>query len=145
MSIKLVHSSETEVQRYPEPERKFYTVGTGQRKMRVTFYALVIRNRSLTEYYPGGVRAYIEKHRGRTNGDITVDCAMADDFDTEIEDLTRAGLKIDEDWIVFEPNIWEFKIPLPDLDRLIRHINLGVPWLKCKVVNCRVYVWYAGD
>lgn len=113
-----------------------YLAHIDRRKFGIAFYTIVVRNQAVVEKYPGGLPAFVSKHRATCNNDITVCCFMGDDVDELYHDLVDNGFKRREDFAFFDISreiMW-----LEGDQRIVSH----VPWMRCEYKGGRAFVWY---
>ena len=100
----------------------------------------------MNEKYPGGLKAYAEKHNPICNDKIAVACDMGGDTDDIISDLEINGLKFDNDYAVFDAARHAMSLALTrsnkDTEKNIP-IDLNIEWLNAHFdQDSGVKVWY---
>jgi hypothetical protein len=102
-----------------------------EEELRCVFNAVVIRNSALNAKYPGGLRAYIEKHGGICNRAITADSFMGGEIDEVVEDLLAQGFEHRKDFICVDAGGHAIAAGVRG-ERLFkpRPVDLGVEWLE---------------
>ncbi len=112
-------------------------------KLRCVFNAIVIRNRSLGEKYPGGLSGYLQKHGGCCNRMITVDSFMGGDIDEVFLDLKEHGLEPGADFVFVDAGGFALAQAMFGQATLRpKPVDLGVDWLEGWVHPRGVFVRY---
>lgn len=100
-------------------------------RLRCVFNAIVIKNSALNEKYPGGLRAYLDKHGGRCNRMITAESFMGGEINEIFNDLRKHGFKHKLDFLFVDAGGYALLrgmgvggILLPE------PVDLGVDWLE---------------
>jgi hypothetical protein len=116
-----------------------------EEELRCVFNAVVIRNSALNAKYPGGLRAYIEKHGGICNRAITVDSFMGGEIDEVVEDLLAHGLEHRKDFVCVDAGGCAIAAGMRG-ERLFkpRPVDLGVEWLEASYYKGGIVVRHAG-
>ena len=125
---------------------RLYVAHDSSEKIRCSFFTLVIRNKSLTQKYNGGLKGFINKYGARCNNDIAVNCYMGGDIEDTIKDLFQNGLTIDEDFTVFDAEGLFMQLRMsPEYAKMLHIVDLGVRWLKAQFIEGEGFsVWYSG-
>jgi hypothetical protein len=93
--------------------------------IRCYFYSLIVKVDALNKKYPGGLPAYMKKHRGvRCNRDLAVLCAM------NMDDLAKAGIDITDHGLIGQKEA--IVIDATSLAMYIGEYHkakFGIPWL----------------
>ena len=103
---------------------------TSERELRCVFYSLIVRIDAVRARYPGGLRAFVDKHHCRANRDLAVIVSMGGDnvLEKAIEDMESNGLEPREDFSVFDVPWIGPEEGLPKGEFL-----LSVPWLTGRI------------
>jgi hypothetical protein len=116
-----------------------------EEELRCVFNAVVIRNSALNAKYPGGLRAYIERHGGICNRAITADSFMGGEIDEVVADLLAHGLEHRRDFLCVDAGGHAVAAGVRG-ERLFkpRPVDLGVDWLEASYHKGGILVRHAG-
>ena len=123
-----------------------YIAHNSNEKLSCSFYTVVVRNAALAEVYPGGLRGFVSRYRAQSNIHITIFCAMGGEFEDTAKDLIANGLKIDEDFALFDAGRLALSASI-DMGPIKRPqmIDIGISWLRVQYTPGGMFVWYAGN
>ena len=123
-----------------------YVAHSSNEKLSCSFYTVVVRNAALAEVYPGGLRGFVSRYRAQSNNHITVFCAMGSEFDEPVKDLIANGLKMDDDFALFDAGRLALSASI-DMGRIKRPqmIDIGISWLRVQYTPVGMFVWFAGN
>ena len=115
------------------------------RKLRVIFTSVIVRNESLGEKYPGGLAEFIHSHGGECNNQITTVWSMSGwEIEKVMADMLDQGLTHGVDFKFLAGGHYAIDIALhPDRDRDPHPVDFGVDWLKGQYSAGGFWVWYA--
>jgi hypothetical protein len=119
-------------------------VYTSNKTIRCFFYTVVVKIESLVKHYPGSLKGFMENHYPLCNQDISVRVLMSyGDCSDLVEELIENGLKVDEDFVYFDTDMYCF----PDEFTWRKDLDLGVGWLKGRLskIPLSIRVWYNDD
>jgi hypothetical protein len=116
-----------------------YMVYEDSRSIKCIFYTVVIRNEALSEKYPGGIKAFVERYAPRSNNEITVTVHMGGDFEEVVEDLLNQGLEYDSDFTCFDAARYLIGA---DIIEGYQDIGFNSPWLQGTYSDKGVFVWH---
>ena len=119
-----------------------YLVFEDNKAIKCAFNTIVIRNESLIEKYPGGTKAFVEKHTPKCNKDLTVSCHMGSDVEDVWNDLIQNGLVKNIDFTSFDTVSYSFEFRMSGKEDAIHDIVFDVSWLKGHYTKDGVFVWY---
>ena len=97
---------------------------SSERYIRCVFFSFVVKVTALEEKYPGGLKAYMEKHGARCNRDLSFMIAMGmEDLEDALIDAENNGIVPGEDAHLFDASM--DSVYQPDGAKLYT----GVDWL----------------
>ena len=106
------------------------------------FLSLVVKIDSLNEKYPGGIKAFDQKHNVTCNRDLAVICAMAlDDLAEAVSDLDTHGFVNGDDVVLFDAAsdvLAQVAFEHSGLDNALHDYSkpdLGVNWLEGVIIK----------
>jgi hypothetical protein len=114
-----------------------YLVHENADRIKCAFYTVVVLNASLAAKYPGGIKAFVERHMLRCNNDLSVSCHMGDDCDEVVEDLLKHGLVRDRDFVFFDAARMLLGAEMMGIDQ---DTGFETPWLVVECTKDGVYV-----
>ena len=123
-----------------------YVAHSYNEKLSCSFYTVVVRNAALAELYPRGLRGFVGRYRTQSNNHITIFCTMGGEFEDTAKDLIANGLKMDEDFALFDAGRLALSASI-DMGRIKRPqmIDIGISWLRVQYTPGGMFVWYAGN
>lgn len=145
MGLRLVCST-SEKQHNPSKKPDLSLVHCAERELGVHSHAVVIKNKSLAVRYPGGIKGFMDKHKGLSNGRITVKCFSG--FYNEVyellKDLKTGGFKLTRDYIYFnaDRHISEVNRKRSLGVRCLNKVDAGVNWLQGRMSREVMYIQY---
>ncbi len=99
------------------------------------FYALVCRLSAIDEKYPGGHRAFLEKHQGWHNEHIMVIYQQGDALQGVWNDFNKYGIRKISDWVQLDEDSVTWSWDMFNFDT-------QASWLKGRYKKGNVYVRY---
>lgn len=145
MRLHLVRST-NEKQYTPSKKPELSLVYCAERELAVYSHTIVIKNKSLSIRYLGGIRGFVEKHKGLSNDRITVKCFLGfyDDGYELLRDLKTSGFKLTQDYIYFNTDSY-----ISEVNRkrslgvkCLNIIGTGVNWLQGRLSQRVMYIQY---
>jgi len=123
-----------------------YVAHTSEEKLSCSFYTVVVRNAALIEAYPGGLKGFVNRYNAQSNNHITVFCDMGGEFHDTVKDLITNGLKMDEDFTLFDAGRLALSASI-DMGRFKRPrmVDIGLDWLRVQYTPSGMFVWYVGN
>ena len=125
--------------------QNLYVVFEEDREIACVFHTIVIRNTALAEKYPGGLKAFTEKHLAKCNRDLTVFCDMGSDIGDVWRELVDHGLVPEEDFIAFDATSHTMSVGRPGNENAEEVIEFTVPWLEGRCTNEGSFVWLSDN
>jgi hypothetical protein len=119
-----------------------YVVYDGKDTIKCAFFTIVIRNEALTEKYPGGIKAFIEKHGAKCNNEIAVTCHMGDGANDVLNDLIGYGFSKVSDFLSFDAASYILEFSMLKSNKGHLDIGFEAPWLKGQCIEDGAVVWY---
>ncbi len=120
--------------------RDLRLIFNANREIECVFFTLIVKTEALNKNYPGGAKAFAEKHEAKFNRSLLVLYAMAMGYHAEAaEELYNSGLVHGEDYIVFDPTSNAM------LCEEGSEVTLGVDWLRGYIKGHGMMVRYTGD
>ncbi len=145
MELHLVRSADTK-QYNPSKKPELSVVYCTEKELPVYSHTVVIKNKSLALRYPGGIKAFMDRHKGLSNGRITVKCFLGfyDDVYELLKDLKTGGFKLTRDYIYFnaDRHILEVKRKRSLGVRCLNKADTGVNWLQGRLSLEMMYIQY---
>jgi hypothetical protein len=122
-----------------------------QEKLGCASFTLVIKNDSLNQKYPGGLRAFIEKYHATCNRHISVTCDMGSEVGEKLDDIAGNGLLPDQDFWTYD--FWSHALAMANGpgQKLEPHaIDTGIEWLRSEYAGrtdsrSGFRVWYVPE
>lgn len=118
--------------------RNLRPVFNSEEEIRCVFYNVIVKMQSLRLKYPGGIKAFMERHTAYCNRHLAVVCSMGSaDLDGLVEELLKAGFVDREDFVCCtDDSMW-----IPLMERLRPDfgapsgsaVDLPVDWLEARM------------
>ncbi len=108
-------------------------------------HAIIIRNESLEDKYPGGIDAFRNRYRPDFNDHFSILCVASRLIWYTVRKLEIVGLVQVEDFITFDTvkcKTWQM-VHSDDIERPF-WFETGVEWLNYKYADGKVFVWSNG-
>jgi len=88
----------------------------------------------------------VNRYNAQSNNHITVFCDMGGEFHDTVKDLITNGLKMDEDFTLFDAGRLALSASI-DMGRFKkpRMIDIGLDWLRVQYTLRGMFVWHAGS
>jgi hypothetical protein len=113
-----------------------------QEQLKCGFLSIVVKNRSLATFYPGGVRRFIERFSSRCNRSLTVFNGAGQEFNDLVMTLEAHGLREKIDFVIVDVFDYEWSLMFnPESKDTPRNVNMGVAWLTGRYAGGSIYVW----
>lgn len=106
-----------------------------------SFYNFIAKNSSLEKRYPGGFKAFAQKHFGVCNKKLTMIADMGSGIGSYIDELEDKGLKFGEDFTLVDAFAY-VGFSEPGENDSPRAIDTGAEWLGGECFNRKCYIWY---
>ena len=123
-----------------------YVAHTSEDKLSCAFYTVVVRNAALAARYPGGLKGFVDRNRAQSNQNITVFSDMGCEFDDVVKDLIANGLKMKEDFALFDAGdlALSASIAMGPIKRP-QMVDIGLSWLRVQYTPNGMFAWYAKE
>ncbi|KJS29365.1 MAG: hypothetical protein VR64_21365 [Desulfatitalea sp. BRH_c12] len=117
--------------------RDLYVVHDDSKTIKCVFHTMVVRNAAIAAKFPGGLKAFVEKHRPRCNNGLSVMCSMGfNDLEPLVQDLQAYGFDRG-DAVHFDAASYLIGAGATGD---YHDIEFGIPWLKGECTKDGVFV-----
>ncbi|MBC2734155.1 MAG: hypothetical protein HF981_07345 [Desulfobacteraceae bacterium] len=107
------------------------------------FCTIIVRNQSLQEKYPGGLKAFVHHFNAQHNDRIAVYCDMGSDIGDVLMVLHQCGMKKLKDFTTLDTvdsEMW--CCAKPEMRKRPFVVDTQVGWLKGQFWQGNVWVWH---
>lgn len=119
--------------------RNLYVVHDCSKELKCSFLTYVVRTDSIDAKFPGGLKAFAEKHGPRCNNDLAVICAMNNnDLEPVLQDLQDHAFD-KGDAVFFDAASFLLEASMTGE---YGRIEFGIPWLRSECTREGFFVRY---